>query len=105
MESYLPVILIDVVFLLIVLIINKHNAKYLLAGYNTMTTEEQKRFDIDGYLIFFKKFFIILTITSSILFVLLTNFSSQKSSLISYSVFISIMILWISLRGNSYNKN
>lgn len=104
MDSYFPVILIDVIFILIAFIINKHNAKYLLAGYNTMTIEELKRFDINGYLILFKKFFIILTITSSILFALLINFSSQKTSLIGYSVFISIMILWISFSSNKYNK-
>lgn len=105
MGSYLPVIIIDVIFLLVVLVVNKQNAKYLLSGYNTMSTEERKRFDIDSYLIFFKRFFIILTITSSILFTTLIIFSNPKTTLICYLAFIFIMILWISFKGSVYNKN
>lgn len=37
--------------------INKDNAKYLIAGYNTMEAERQNKFDIEGYLNFFKPFF------------------------------------------------
>lgn len=37
--------------------INKANAKYLLAGYNTMGTQKRSEFDIDAYLDFLKPFF------------------------------------------------
>ena len=37
--------------------INKDNASYLVAGYNTMDKERQNKFDIEGYLNFFNPFF------------------------------------------------
>ena len=47
----------SLLYLLIGFGINKDNAKYLLAGYNTMSQEEQDKFDIDRYLNFLKPFF------------------------------------------------
>ena len=49
--------LMSLLYLLIGFGINKDNAKYLLAGYNTMNQEEQDRFDIEEYLSFLKPFF------------------------------------------------
>ena len=39
----------SLLYLLIGFGINKDNAKYLLAGYNTMNQEEQVKFDIGDY--------------------------------------------------------
>ena len=44
-------------YLLIGFGINKNNAKYLLAGYNTMTPEQKQQFNIEKYLEFFNPFF------------------------------------------------
>ena len=49
--------LMSLLYLLIGFGINKDNAKYLLAGYNTMNQEEQDRFDIEEYISFLKPFF------------------------------------------------
>ena len=49
--------LMSLLYLLIGFGINKDNAKYLLAGYNTMNQEEQDRFDIEEYLSFLNPFF------------------------------------------------
>ena len=43
-------------YLLIGFGINKNNAEYLLAGYNTMTPEQKKFFNIEKYLEFFNSF-------------------------------------------------
>ena len=37
--------------------INENNAKTWLSGYNTMSKAAQEKFDLKGYLIFFKSFF------------------------------------------------
>ena len=37
--------------------INKANAKYLLAGFNTMGAQKRSEFDIDGYFYFLYAFF------------------------------------------------
>jgi len=47
-------------FVVIGFIVTKNNAKYLLSGYNTMTEAEQKRFDLDAFLRFFRKFHLFL---------------------------------------------
>jgi len=47
----------SLIYLSIGIFINKENARYLLAGYNTMSEEDRSKFDIDGYLHFFKAFF------------------------------------------------
>lgn len=43
-------------FLLIGFSITTKNAKYLLSGYNTMSTEERESFNLEGYLRYFKRF-------------------------------------------------
>jgi hypothetical protein len=53
----LTIAFMSLLYLLIGFGINKDNAKYLLAGYNTMNQEEQDKFDIDEYLNFLKPFF------------------------------------------------
>ena len=51
------IIFISSLYLLIGFGINKDNAGYLLAGYNTMTSEQKQKFNIDKYLEFFNPFF------------------------------------------------
>ena len=54
---YLTAVIISLAYLALGFGINKENAKYLLAGYNTMGEERRKKFNIDKYLAFFKLFF------------------------------------------------
>ena len=59
MESIMliTILFMSLLYLAIGYGINKDNAKYLIAGYNTMESERQEKFDIEGYLNFFKPFF------------------------------------------------
>jgi hypothetical protein len=54
------VIITSLLFMLISFSVTADNAKYLLSGYNMMSEEERKLFDLTGYLKFFKLFFRIL---------------------------------------------
>ena len=56
MSLYIPVIFVSVLYISISYFINQDNAKYLLSGYNTMSEEKRKKFDIKNYLIFSKDF-------------------------------------------------
>ena len=49
------IIFTSLIYLLIGFGINKDNAEYLLAGYNTMTPEQKQKFNIEKYLEFFNK--------------------------------------------------
>ena len=51
------IIFTSLIYLLIGFGINKDNAEYLLAGYNTMTPEQKQKFNIEKYLEFFNPFF------------------------------------------------
>ena len=57
MSVYFPVIFVSAVYYAIGYYINEENSKYLLSGYNTMSEDERKKFDIEGYLKIFKPFF------------------------------------------------
>ncbi|PWJ43092.1 DUF3784 domain-containing protein [Sediminitomix flava] len=50
------IVFISLLFLGIGSLINESNAKYLLSGYNTMSEEERKNFDLKAFLPFFKGF-------------------------------------------------
>ncbi|MFL2544241.1 MAG: DUF3784 domain-containing protein, partial [Longimicrobiales bacterium] len=53
---YLVLVFVSLTYLSVGFFINKSNAKILLAGYNTMSPERRERFDIERYLLQFKKF-------------------------------------------------
>ena len=59
-EMSIVVIFTGLLFIFISKVINKDNAGLLLAGYNTMSKSQREKFDIDGYLKFFKSFIIWL---------------------------------------------
>ena len=50
------IIFMSLIYLLIGFGVNKNNAEYLLAGYNTMTPEQKQQFNIEKYLEFFNPF-------------------------------------------------
>ncbi len=54
---------LGILFVSIGLGVTKNNAKYLLSGYNLMSDEEQQKFNIESYLLFFRKFHFYFGIT------------------------------------------
>ena len=51
MEIFLTVFFVDILFIGIAYLLNENNAKYLLAGYNTMSKEEREKVDLPNFLI------------------------------------------------------
>ena len=82
------------------LLVNEKNAEYLLAGYNTMSKEEKDKFDIKSYLIFFKKYWINIGVTSS----LVTCFSFILFSEL-IMIIAHVMVLIIPLPYFIYKSN
>tara|TARA_B110000263_G_C14920260_1_gene334472 strand:- start:64 stop:381 length:318 start_codon:yes stop_codon:yes gene_type:complete len=80
------VFIVDVIFIGIAYLVNKNNAKYLLAGYNTMSVEERKKFDLENFLIFWKKFFVILTFASTLIFAISYLIFSEAVASVIWSV-------------------
>jgi len=59
-------------------LITEKNAPYLLAGYNTMSKEEQDQVDLKPLLAFFKKFHINLGVSQAIIGFALCFFRLRK---------------------------
>ena len=52
----LTVVGTGLLYVLVAKFINENNAKTWLSGYNTMSKVAQEKFDLKGYLLFFKSF-------------------------------------------------
>jgi uncharacterized membrane protein YkgB len=96
--SFIAVLISDILFIALALGLNKDNAKYLLSGYNTMS--EKEKYDIENYLILFKKFFLVLAGTSTVVFLILINLWNAKIAVMAYSIYLTIMLIWFAFKGN-----
>ena len=83
-------------------IVTESNADILLAGYNTMSKKEKEKFDLKGYLNFFKKFMISVGVYSFIIYVFMYLFFSVEVAAIGYA--ISIAIPWPFFLYHSNNR-
>lgn len=98
----LGVIICDISFIGIAYGVNQDNAKYLLAGYNTMSKENQESFDIKNYLKFFKKFFINLAIYSSLIYLTFYIAFDEVTASIVYIISILIPLPYMVYKGNKF---
>ncbi len=92
METFLIVFFVDIIFIAIAYLINKDNAKYLVAGYNTMSIKERDKFDLDNFLIFWKNFFVNLTIASTLIYVISFFIFNDITATLIWSV--ALMLPW-----------
>lgn len=98
----LGVIICDISFIGIAYGVNQDNAKYLLAGYNTMSKKNQESFDIKNYLKFFKKFFINLAIYSSLIYLTFYIAFDEVTASIVYIISILIPLPYMVYKGNKF---
>ena len=99
------ILFVNIVFIALAFGINKNNAVYLLAGYNAMSKDSREKFDIDGFLIFLKKFFLQISIFSTLIFFLLLILFEPVVSIIGYTMSIILpMPLMIHMGNKFYSK-
>jgi len=104
-EILIALIFADLCFIFVAFGVNENNAKYLLAGYNTMSKEEKESFDLINYLKFFRKFFINLTIYSTLFFVIFYIAFDEITALIAYCVPIIVSTPYMIYKGNKFKIN
>jgi len=97
---FLSILFTDAVFIGVAYGVNEKNAKLLLAGYNTMSEQERKNFDLKSYLIYFKKFFINISIYPTILFFGLYFITEIETALMLYSLSIILPFPFLIYKGN-----
>ena len=95
---------VNIIFIAIAKYINTENAKFFLAGYNTMSDKERDNFDLINYLKFFKSFFIKLTFYSTIIFTVTYFLYSEEVAAIVWC--ISLIVPWpfFIIKSQKYSK-
>ncbi len=104
MEIFVVVAFVSSLYLIIAYSINKENSKYLLAGYNTMSNDDRKKFDIDNFLKFFKYFFKLQSLLSILIFVIFKLLVNEKIALIFYSIFLIFCPLYMIIKSKKFYK-
>jgi hypothetical protein len=97
---FLTILFIDLVFVLIAYGVNEKNAKLLLAGYNTMSEKERKNFDLKSFLIYFKKFFINLSVYPTIFFAGLYFILRIEYAMLLYTLSIILPMPYLIYKGH-----
>ena len=91
---------ISLLFIAIAFLVTENNAKYLLAGYNTMNEENRKKVNIKVYMRFFKRFPIFLGITLLFIGLLLQTFSGEMITGVFLSIYPIIAYVYFIWRGS-----
>jgi Domain of unknown function (DUF3784) len=78
------------------------NAKYILAGYNTMTDDERKKVDIQAYIPYFKKFHIFLGLSFLIIGVSLIYLMSENVAGIFMGIYPILAYMYFILSARKY---
>ncbi|MFL9830812.1 DUF3784 domain-containing protein [Flavobacterium sp. ST-87] len=98
----------SLLFIAIGFIVNENNAKYLLAGYNTMSDEEQKKVDLKTYIAYLRKFHLFLGFSFLLIGILLKYLVSENAvgifigiyPIVAYTYFIATSAKYFSTKKN-----
>ena len=98
------IIFMSITYLLIGFGINKVNAEYLLAGYNTMTSEQKQKFNIEKYLEFFNSFFKKLCLYPPISFGLLYILFEGEQLILIWSLIQMLPFIWFTKKSLKFKS-
>ncbi|MGJ1439527.1 MULTISPECIES: DUF3784 domain-containing protein [Sphingobacterium] len=74
------------IMLIMAIVINEKNARYILAGYNSMSEIEKQQFELVKYLKFFKNYLLILAVSYIVIGVILFEMFDNANIGIIFSV-------------------
>lgn len=95
-------ILLSILFFGLAFILNEKNAKKLLAGYNTMSKEDQQKIDLKKYIPFFRKFHIFLGISYLLFGLLLFRMLNENVGGIFLAVYPLLAYMFFISRSQRY---
>ncbi|MDA8889578.1 DUF3784 domain-containing protein [Cyclobacteriaceae bacterium] len=96
------IVLTQLTFLGIPYLINESNAKYYLAGYNTLSEEDRDNYDLKGYLVFQKKFLTQYSLTTAFSFIISYFNFVTSIALIIYVIALLIPLPYFIVQGNKF---
>jgi hypothetical protein len=94
----------SLLFVAIGFIVTEKNAGSFLAGYNSLTKEEQARIDIRSYLTFFRKFHVFLGISLGAIGLIANSLSGKNASGIFMVVYPVLAYTWFAWKSNTIPK-
>jgi hypothetical protein len=94
--------LTQLTFLGIPYLINESNAKYYLAGYNTLSEEDRENYDLKGYLVFQKKFLTFYSLITAFIFINTYLIFVVSTALIIYVIALLIPLPYFIVQGNKF---
>jgi len=101
---WLPIIL-GTLFIGIGILVKHRKAHNLIAGYNTMSNEEQANFDIEGYATFFRNFFVVLGVSIVAGYYLFYWVGWEKAAIIWLIASLFLSFPYLLIKGQQYNHN
>ena len=107
MESLIlifTIVFMSLTYLLIGFSINKDNAEYLLAGYNTMTPEQKQKFNIEKYLEFLNPFFKKLSLYPSLSFGLMYILFEGEQLVLIWSFLQVLPFVWFTTKSLKFKS-
>ena len=94
-----------ILFIALAFILTENSAKYLLAGYNTMSADERKKVNIKGLIAYFKSFFIFLGISLLMIGLLANYYLTENLAGLIISVYITLACIYLVISSRKfYNK-
>lgn len=105
MEVIWGILLTDVIFILIAFGVNESNAPYLLSGYNTLPKEKQAQYDLKNYLKFFKRFFIVMSVYTTLAYVVMYLIFGLLTAVYGYVILLLGFIIYFVIKGFSFKKH
>lgn len=92
-------------FLALAFILNQKNARFLLAGYNTMSEEERQHFDIRSYLRIFRRFHIFMAISFVLFGLAFLSVMGENAAGIFLGVYPILAYLWFLVKSRQYQSS
>lgn len=100
---FVSVFLMSITYLGLAYGMSRDNARYFLAGYNTMSDADQAAFDIDGYLnTLFKPFFKKLAIFPVASLLLLRLAFTAETAVTVWALVQSLPFMWFLWRSRAF---
>lgn len=101
----LTVIATGLIYVFVSRFVNEDNAKTWLSGYNTMSKEEREKFDLKGYLVFFKSFFYNLGIYGTLIYFVFYFLTDEQFAIWVWIAIQLIPIPFLLYKGKQFNNN
>jgi small neutral amino acid transporter SnatA (MarC family) len=93
-----------ILFIALAFILTENNAKYLLAGYNTLSADERKKVNIKELITYFKSFFIFLGISLLPIGLFANHYLTENLAGLIISVYITLACIYLVISSRKFYK-